>query len=66
MADRLIEIPEQQEQAELILLAALNRLRAMGYAVETRDDNGRLVWIHRLNPVWRGKVLEPLELEPTR
>lgn len=56
----LPEILEQKEQAEIILRTALNRLRAMGYAVETHDDDGKLIWIHKLTPVFRGKVLDPL------
>jgi biotin operon repressor len=40
---RLPEVPEQMEQAKIILRTALNRLRAMGYAVETRDDSGRVL-----------------------
>ena len=60
VSDQLLpEIPEQAEQAELILLTALNRLRAMGYAVEAKADEGRIVLIHELYPAWRGKVLPP-------
>lgn len=61
MSEHLIEIREQQEQAEIILLTAVNRLRAMGYAIEAKADEGKIVWIHEMWPAWRGKVLPPIE-----